>query len=67
MQIANKLAFTLHALKECSKTLFKHYRPYGFTSDSWAMGCLMYEMATNSVPFEAKSMNELKYKVLRGT
>ncbi len=31
------------------------------------MGCLMYEMSTNSVPFEAKSMNELKYKVLRGS
>eukprot|EP00798_Chlamydomonas_sp_ICE-L_P011207 gene11207-18827_t len=42
-------------------------KPYGFTSDSWAMGCLMYEMATLKVPFEARSMNELKTKVMRGS
>lgn len=42
-------------------------RPYGFSSDSWAIGCLLYEMATYSVPFEARSMSELRYKVLRGT
>eukprot|EP00798_Chlamydomonas_sp_ICE-L_P008396 gene8396-18290_t len=51
-----------------------HYMPpeiwrnkaYSFTSDSWAMGCILYEMATNNVPFEARSMNELKSKVLKG-
>ncbi|GAX80415.1 hypothetical protein CEUSTIGMA_g7854.t1 [Chlamydomonas eustigma] len=41
-------------------------RPYSFTSDSWAMGCILYEMATLKVPFEARSVNELKYKVLQG-
>ena len=24
-------------------------RPYSFTSDSWAMGCILYEMATLKV------------------
>jgi serine/threonine protein kinase len=42
-------------------------RPYGFLSDSWALGCLLYEMTTLTVPFEARSMNELRYKVLRST
>lgn len=42
-------------------------RPYGFASDSWALGCLVYEMATFKVPFEARSMNELRYKVMKGT
>jgi len=42
-------------------------RPYSFTSDSWAMGCILYEMATLKVPFEARSVNELRYKVLKGT
>lgn len=42
-------------------------RPYSFTSDTWALGCLLYELSTLSVPFEARSMSELRYKVLRGT
>jgi hypothetical protein len=38
-------------------------RPYSFTSDSWALGCMLYEMAALKVPFEARSMSELKFKV----
>ena len=41
-------------------------QPYSFSSDVWALGCLLYEMATFSVPFEAKSMSELRQKVMRG-
>ncbi|GFH18613.1 protein kinase domain-containing protein, partial [Haematococcus lacustris] len=32
-------------------------RPYAFFSDTWALGCILYEMATFNVPFEARSMN----------
>lgn len=42
-------------------------RPYSYTSDTWAVGCLLYELAALQVPFEARSMSELRYKVLRGT
>ncbi|PNH00180.1 Serine/threonine-protein kinase Nek4 [Tetrabaena socialis] len=42
-------------------------RPYSWTSDTWAIGCLLYELTTLAVPFEARSMSELRYKVLRGT
>ncbi|GLC62909.1 hypothetical protein PLESTB_001958200 [Pleodorina starrii] len=42
-------------------------RPYSYTSDTWAVGCLLYELAALSVPFEARSMSELRYKVLRGS
>eukprot|EP00201_Polytomella_parva_P011603 CAMPEP_0175073940 /NCGR_PEP_ID=MMETSP0052_2-20121109/20920_1 /TAXON_ID=51329 ORGANISM="Polytomella parva, Strain SAG 63-3" /NCGR_SAMPLE_ID=MMETSP0052_2 /ASSEMBLY_ACC=CAM_ASM_000194 /LENGTH=341 /DNA_ID=CAMNT_0016341963 /DNA_START=37 /DNA_END=1059 /DNA_ORIENTATION=+ len=42
-------------------------RPYSFSSDTWALGCILYELAALSVPFEARSMSELRYKVLRGT
>ncbi|KAJ9517846.1 hypothetical protein QJQ45_004112 [Haematococcus lacustris] len=38
-------------------------RPYAFFSDTWALGCILYEMATFTVPFEARSMNELRHKV----
>mmetsp|Transcript_3660 Transcript_3660/g.10529 ORF Transcript_3660/g.10529 Transcript_3660/m.10529 type:complete len:551 (-) Transcript_3660:371-2023(-) len=41
-------------------------RPYAFPSDVWALGCILYEMATFTVPFEARSMSELRYKILRG-
>lgn len=38
-------------------------RPYSYTSDTWAIGCLLYELAALAVPFEARSMSELRYKV----
>jgi len=41
-------------------------RPYSFSSDTWALGCVVYELATFSVPFEARSLEELRYRVLRG-
>lgn len=41
-------------------------RPYAFPSDVWALGCILYEMCTFTVPFEARSMSELRYKILRG-
>jgi len=41
-------------------------RPYGFQSDTWAVGCLLYELLTLKVPFEARNINELRTKVTRG-
>mmetsp|Transcript_41658 Transcript_41658/g.79602 ORF Transcript_41658/g.79602 Transcript_41658/m.79602 type:complete len:516 (+) Transcript_41658:462-2009(+) len=41
-------------------------RPYSFSSDTWALGCVVYELATFTVPFEARSLEELRYRVLRG-
>ncbi|KAL3134399.1 hypothetical protein ABBQ38_006461 [Trebouxia sp. C0009 RCD-2024] len=51
-----------------------HYMPpelwqnkkYTFTSDLWALGCLLYELMTYRVPFEARSMAELHTKVMAG-
>lgn len=40
-------------------------KPYSFTGDTWALGCVLYEMACFAVPFEARSMQELRYKVRR--
>ena len=41
-------------------------RPYDSKSDVWSLGCVMYEMITLRPPFQAKSMEELYKKVMRG-
>jgi len=40
--------------------------PYGFASDVWSMGCILYEMITLNPPFRAKTMEGLYKKVLKG-
>jgi len=37
-----------------------------FQSDVWALGCCVYEMMTLKHAFNAKDMNSLVYKILRG-
>ena len=41
-------------------------KSYSYSCDLWALGCLLYELMTYKVPFEGKSMNELRAKVLAG-
>jgi NIMA (never in mitosis gene a)-related kinase len=38
-------------------------RPYGFASDMWALGCILYEMCQGGVPFEATNMPALMKKL----
>jgi len=41
-------------------------RPYNNKSDVWALGCILYEVATLRHPFEGKSIGALVLKILRG-
>lgn len=41
-------------------------RPYTFSSDIWALGCVLYEMAALRVPFDAQSLQRLVQKITRG-
>jgi NIMA (never in mitosis gene a)-related kinase len=48
-----------------SPELFSN-KPYNSKSDVWALGCCVFEMATLKHAFNAKDMNSLVYKILRG-
>ena len=41
-------------------------RPYGPPADLWALGCLLYELMTYTVPFDGSSVADLKAKVTSG-
>ncbi|ESO88881.1 hypothetical protein LOTGIDRAFT_219034 [Lottia gigantea] len=48
-----------------SPELFSN-KAYNHKSDVWALGCCVYEMATLKHAFNAKDMNALVYKILKG-
>eukprot|EP00656_Telonema_subtile_P024156 TRINITY_DN2607_c0_g1_i1.p1 TRINITY_DN2607_c0_g1~~TRINITY_DN2607_c0_g1_i1.p1 ORF type:complete len:662 (-),score=252.36 TRINITY_DN2607_c0_g1_i1:460-2445(-) len=41
-------------------------KPYSFKSDSWSMGCILYEMAALKHAFDAKNITALGQRVCRG-
>jgi len=40
--------------------------PYSWSSDVWAMGCMIYEMCCLRIPFDADDIQELVVKIIRG-
>eukprot|EP01066_Platyproteum_vivax_P000489 Platyproteum_vivax@DN10544_c0_g1_i1.p1 len=41
-------------------------KPYSWSSDLWALGCILYEMAALKVPFDASNIRQLVEKITRG-
>lgn len=54
-----------HILYICYTYIIAHIY-YVFQSDVWALGCCVYEMMTLKHAFNAKDMNSLVYKILKG-
>mmetsp|Transcript_6394 Transcript_6394/g.15833 ORF Transcript_6394/g.15833 Transcript_6394/m.15833 type:complete len:381 (-) Transcript_6394:240-1382(-) len=43
-----------------------HGKPYAWGSDIWSMGCILYEMCANRVPFDAPDLKTLIKKITQG-
>ena len=41
-------------------------KPYNEKSDIWALGCIMYELATYKHPFDATNQGALILRILKG-
>merc|ERR1719469_1020748 len=41
-------------------------KPYSWGSDVWSMGCILYEMCINRVPFDAPDLKTLVKKIAHG-
>merc|ERR1719240_1391834 len=41
-------------------------KPYAWSSDIWAMGCILYELCAAKVPFDAPNISGLVQRIVRG-
>lgn len=41
-------------------------KPYSFSSDIWALGCVLFELSALRVPFDAQNLQSLVQKITRG-
>jgi serine/threonine protein kinase len=46
--------------------VFLYHSSYNHKSDMWALGCVLYEMCTLHVPFNAKDFDSLVVKIMTG-
>ena len=47
-----------------SPEIFKN-QPYGYASDMWSLGCVLYELVALKLPFEEKTMHKLAVAIMQ--
>merc|ERR1719469_21997 len=42
------------------------FKPYDSSADIWALGCVLFQLCTQMIPFDAESIGQLKIQICRG-
>ena len=63
---AHSAAVNLRTLKALAQEEIREDKKYNHKSDIWALGCILYELATLHHAFDGNNLPALILKIIRG-